>query len=102
MSYVVPTRALRSDSSCADREDLLTRREREILQLIGEGFSNKDIARALYIEIATVKNHVHNILEKLEVDCRGQAAAWLWKRHITIFAQEGFEPSADLTVERVA
>jgi two-component system nitrate/nitrite response regulator NarL len=53
----------------------LTAREREILQLIEQGLSNKDIARRLFIEVRTVKNHVHNILEKLQVSGRGAAAA---------------------------
>jgi two-component system, NarL family, nitrate/nitrite response regulator NarL len=56
-------------------EERLTPREREILALIEEGLSNKQIAEALYIEIATVKNHVHSILEKLHVTRRGEAAA---------------------------
>jgi two-component system nitrate/nitrite response regulator NarL len=53
----------------------LTRREREILALIDQGLSNKEIARTLRIEVATVKNHVHNLLEKLGVERRAQAAA---------------------------
>lgn len=53
----------------------LTPREREIVELIGQGLSNKEIARRLSIEIRTVKNHVHNILEKLQVHRRGEAAA---------------------------
>jgi len=56
-------------------EERLTRREQEILGLIDEGLSNKEIAQALCIEIATVKNHVHSILEKLHVARRGEAAA---------------------------
>jgi DNA-binding NarL/FixJ family response regulator len=55
--------------------DSLTSRETEILRLIEEGRSNKDIARHLGIEVATVKNHVHNLLEKLHVHRRGEAAA---------------------------
>ena len=55
----------------------LTRRELEILRLIGRGLSNKEIAAALHIELATVKNHVHNILEKLNVNGRTEAAALL-------------------------
>lgn len=54
---------------------LLTWREREILGLIERGMSNKDIARLLHIQVATVKNHVHNVLEKLGVGSRGEAAA---------------------------
>jgi two-component system nitrate/nitrite response regulator NarL len=55
----------------------LTPREAEIVALIDEGLSNKQIARRLSIESATVKNHVHNILEKLDVTRRGEAAAAL-------------------------
>jgi two-component system nitrate/nitrite response regulator NarL len=54
----------------------LTYREREVLQLIDQGFSNKEIAGALFIELGTVKNHVHNILNKLKVARRSEAARW--------------------------
>jgi DNA-binding NarL/FixJ family response regulator len=54
---------------------LLTEREREIVGLIDAGLSNKKIALSLGIEVATVKNHVHHILEKLQVTRRGEAAA---------------------------
>ena len=53
----------------------LTPRETEIVALIDDGLSNKQIARRLTIELATVKNHVHSILEKLEVKRRAEAAA---------------------------
>jgi two-component system, NarL family, nitrate/nitrite response regulator NarL len=52
----------------------LTQREREIAALIAEGLSNKQIARRLSIERATVKNHVHNILTRLRVDHREEVA----------------------------
>jgi DNA-binding NarL/FixJ family response regulator len=52
----------------------LTAREQQIVELIAEGLSNKEIGSRLYIEVATVKNHVHNILEKLRVAHRGDAA----------------------------
>jgi two-component system, NarL family, nitrate/nitrite response regulator NarL len=55
----------------------LTAREREVLELIDDGLSNKEIASRLSIEVRTVKNHVHNILEKLGVHRRGEAAAQL-------------------------
>jgi two-component system, NarL family, nitrate/nitrite response regulator NarL len=55
----------------------LTAREREIVQLIAQGLSNKEISARLFIEVATVKNHVHNILEKLQVTRRGDAVARL-------------------------
>lgn len=53
----------------------LTAREVQILALIDEGYSNKEIAQLLYIEVPTVKNHVHHILTKLQVHRRSQAAA---------------------------
>lgn len=53
----------------------LTVRERQILSLLEQGLTNKEIARALGIELPTVKNHVHSVLEKLKVSRRGQAAA---------------------------
>jgi two-component system, NarL family, nitrate/nitrite response regulator NarL len=55
----------------------LTGRELQIVRLIDDGLSNKEIARRLYIEVATVKNHVHNILEKLQVRRRAEAATKL-------------------------
>lgn len=53
----------------------LTPRERQVLALIGEGLSNKEISRRLRIGVSTVKNHVHNLLEKMNVSRRGAAAA---------------------------
>jgi len=52
----------------------LTRREREVAALMGEDLSNKEIAARLRIEVATVKNHVHNVLDKLRVHRRTDAA----------------------------
>jgi two-component system nitrate/nitrite response regulator NarL len=58
-------------------EAMLTSREHDIVALIDAGLSNKEIARQLKISAPTVKNHVHNILEKLKVQRRGAAAAVL-------------------------
>jgi DNA-binding NarL/FixJ family response regulator len=55
----------------------LTPREMEVLSLIEKGMSNQEIADRLFIEVGTVKNHVHSILEKLEVGSRNDAAAYL-------------------------
>jgi DNA-binding NarL/FixJ family response regulator len=55
----------------------LTVREREIARLLDEGLTNKQIASRLCIEVATVKNHVHSILEKLGVQRRGEVRARL-------------------------
>ncbi len=54
---------------------LLTSRERQVLDCIRRGFSNKEIAQSLNIAEPTVKNHVHNVLEKMDVTTRAQAAA---------------------------
>lgn len=54
----------------------LTRREQEVLQLVSQGATNKEIATALYVEVGTVKNHLHNILEKLHLRNRTEAAAY--------------------------
>ena len=54
----------------------LTSREKEIIALLGEGLSNKEIAARLYIAIHTVKSHVHNILEKLSLNSRLEVAAF--------------------------
>ncbi len=51
----------------------LSRRELEVVNLIDQGMSNQEIAHALVIALATVKNHVHNILDKLDVRTRGSA-----------------------------
>jgi two-component system nitrate/nitrite response regulator NarL len=69
--------ALASASGPQPPGGALTPREREIVALIDDGLSNKQIARRLGIELATVKNHVHNVLRKLEVSGRAEAAALL-------------------------
>jgi DNA-binding NarL/FixJ family response regulator len=58
-----------------DREDMLTPREREILQLLADGMSNADVAQRLFISQETVKSHVRHILAKLEADTRTHAVA---------------------------
>ena len=55
--------------------DVLTPREREILQLLADGMSNADVAGQLFISQETVKSHVRHILTKLEADTRTQAVA---------------------------
>jgi DNA-binding NarL/FixJ family response regulator len=54
-------------------DEALTRREGEVLQLIGRGLSNKEIARDLSLSLATVKHHVHHVLQKLKLPRRAQA-----------------------------
>lgn len=62
--------------TASDEVHSLTRREREVLYLIGRDFTNQDIANHLIIEVGTVKNHVHNILAKLKVSSRREAATF--------------------------
>jgi two-component system, NarL family, nitrate/nitrite response regulator NarL len=59
----------------------LTPRELQILELIDEGLSNKEIARRLVISLGTTKSHVHSLLGKLNVPRRGQAAALMRRGH---------------------
>lgn len=64
----------------------LTERELEVLQLVARGVSNPDIAGALYVTVNTVKTHIRNILEKLQVENRTQAATYaMQKGLITLF-----------------
>jgi DNA-binding NarL/FixJ family response regulator len=64
---------------------ILTPREQEVMVLVEQGMPNKEIARRLGIGHATVKNHIHHILEKMNARGRGEAAARL--RHLTDTAQ---------------
>jgi LuxR family maltose regulon positive regulatory protein len=52
----------------------LSEREREVLEMVASGASNKHIARTLELSLHTVKRHICNILDKLDCDSRGQAA----------------------------
>ncbi len=61
--------------SARGQPDILTPREREILQLLADGMSNVDVAAKLFISQETVKSHVRHILAKLEADTRTQAVA---------------------------
>lgn len=77
MSRVAELAQLVSQSSIsADLVDL-TPRELEVLELIGQDLTNQQIAERLVIEVGTVKNHVHNILDKLGVSSRRDAVGYL-------------------------
>jgi two-component system nitrate/nitrite response regulator NarL len=76
--YIATTspRQRQLNMSAPDIGDLvLTRREKEIIPFIARGLTNKEIARSLGLGPSTVKNHVHNILEKLQLRRRGQISA---------------------------
>ncbi|MBK7894156.1 MAG: response regulator transcription factor [Anaerolineaceae bacterium] len=68
--------------------DELTNREEEVLTLINEGCTNQEIADQLIIECGTVKNHVHNILKKLDVSNRHEAAS-IYQVHTHAAADSG-------------
>jgi two-component system, NarL family, nitrate/nitrite response regulator NarL len=75
------------------RRDLpVSRRELQIAHLIDRGLTNKEIARQLGIEAATVKNHVHHLCEKLEVHRRSEATARI---RALLQAQAATRPRAD-------
>lgn len=67
--------ALASRLATSSGASQLTAREREVLRFMERGLTNKQISSRLTIEVTTVKNHVHNILEKLGAHTRGEAAA---------------------------
>jgi NarL family two-component system response regulator LiaR len=62
-----------------DPIEQLTERELDILKLIAQGSSNKEIAETLTVTEKTVKTHVSNVLTKLDVKSRTQAAIYAWQ-----------------------
>jgi DNA-binding NarL/FixJ family response regulator len=83
--YSLPSRTTRlagvdlpkDEQAREQQQTFLTKREAEVLELVDEGLSNKEISQALFIEVATVKNHVHSILQKLSLRRRGQVGSWI-------------------------
>jgi DNA-binding NarL/FixJ family response regulator len=67
----------RDSGSAASAAVALTPREREVIDLISEGLSNKGIAARLHVSVHTVKSHVRNVMEKLALHTRLQVAAWV-------------------------
>jgi DNA-binding NarL/FixJ family response regulator len=79
----IPARGSAGGAGPSPEDTVLTRRESEILQLVANGLSNKEIANELTITEGTVKNHVHNALEKLHLTNRVQAAAYAVRQGMT-------------------
>lgn len=73
------------DQGAPKAVEQLTEREYEVLQQLGKGLSNREIAAELYITEGTVKNHVSNIISKLELRDRTQAAVFAVRYRITTF-----------------
>ena len=63
-----------SSASVINQSVRMTKRERQVVELIADGFTNKEIAQKLHLSPYTVKSHVHNILEKLALNTRVQIA----------------------------
>lgn len=82
MSAVAAKESPAAKPATGDSESGLTEREREVLQLIANGMNNRDIAAKLVISEKTVKTHVSNILAKLNLDDRTQAAVYALRRGI--------------------
>ncbi len=77
MSRLTQLAQMFSDVEAVYYTPSLTPREEEVLELIGQGLTNQEIAARLFIETGTVKNHVHSVLKKLDVNSRHDAAAIL-------------------------
>ncbi|MFA6988592.1 MAG: response regulator transcription factor [Candidatus Gastranaerophilaceae bacterium] len=80
ISEILQSKATQQQESNNDFN--LTTREKEILKLIAKGLCNKDIAENLFLSLHTVKNHVRNIIQKLAVDDRTQAAILALKENL--------------------
>lgn len=72
-----------ADVKSSQPTDSLTAREKEILRLVAKGMTNKQIGDQLFIAENTVKNHIKNLLGKLEVDNRVQLASYAMKNRLT-------------------
>lgn len=73
---------LKSSRKKAEKHEILTDREFEVLLELGRGKTNKEISETLFIGIKTVKTHVSNILSKLELEDRTKAAVYANKHHL--------------------
>ncbi len=73
---------LKSSRKKAEKHEILTEREFEVLLELGRGKTNKEISETLFIGIKTVKTHVSNILSKLELEDRTKAAVYANKHHL--------------------
>lgn len=78
----VVTRSQKTNTEANQLHEELTEREMEVLHCIAEGLSNMAIAKRLYISEKTVKSHVSNILSKLYLTGRTQAAVYAWREGI--------------------
>ena len=74
--FAADGRAREDERQRVDRRPRLTDRELEVLKLVATGLNNRDIASELFISENTVKNHIRNILEKLQLHSRMEAVVY--------------------------
>jgi DNA-binding CsgD family transcriptional regulator len=86
--FIDRTKRLRAQLSAAEPEPLrLTRRELEVAELVGQGLTNREIARRLVLSERTAQNHVQHILTKLGLANRSQVAVWVNSRKLSMPAE---------------
>lgn len=78
MQKLIQEVTIQTEETESPREEL-TRREKEVLSLLAEGLSNKEIGERMCVSIKTAKSHVSNVIQKLGVASRIQAALWALK-----------------------
>jgi DNA-binding NarL/FixJ family response regulator len=81
-------KGLRAQLSMAESEPLrLTRRELEVAELVGQGLTNREIAKRLVLSERTAQNHVQHILTKLGLANRSQVAVWVNSQKLSMPAE---------------
>ncbi|MDQ3531998.1 MAG: LuxR C-terminal-related transcriptional regulator [Actinomycetota bacterium] len=65
----------------------MTRREREVAELVAKGLTNREIAEHLFLSERTAQNHVQHILTKLDLSNRSQIAVWVTKSEMSMPAE---------------
>jgi DNA-binding NarL/FixJ family response regulator len=81
-SLLVKTKTRMRRATSDEVESPLTNRESQVLRHVSMGLSNREIGKSLGISVETVKEHVQNILRKLDVNDRTQAAVWALKNEL--------------------
>jgi DNA-binding NarL/FixJ family response regulator len=66
-------------NAVADETDLLSQRQSEVLKLVAQGSTNREVAETLFLSQHTIKNHLTHIYRKLDVHSRVEAISWAWR-----------------------
>src|SRR5438046_2496126 len=88
----IADRAVRRGERHALQAVRLTKREREVVDLIAAGMSNKEIAQRLHLATHTIRSHVHDVLEKLVLRSRLQIAAYMHAKDPSQAGPQRFQP----------